>query len=159
MKKTSFIFLFMLILTADGCSKKAATGNTENSENSSPSKSSGTAVDIDLTKMSATMIYSTVFEMVIDPDSYMDKVIKIKGIFRIFDNPNSGEPYFAVIIPDATQCCEQGLEFKWEGDHSYPADYPELEDEITVTGRFTVTEDNDGITYTYLRVSDLQINF
>ena len=46
--------------------------------------------------------------------------------------------YFACIIKDATQCCANGIEFVWEGDHSYPADYPAEGAEITVVGDFDV---------------------
>ena len=39
-------------------------------------------------------------------------------------------------------CCSQGLEFVLAGEHSYPADYPELGTEITVVGIFQTYEEN-----------------
>ena len=41
-----------------------------------------------------------------------------------------------------TACCSQGLEFVLAGEHSYPADYPELGTEITVVGTFQTYEEN-----------------
>ena len=33
--------------------------------------------------------------------------------------------YHACVIPDATACCAQGIEFTLAGDHRWPDDYPE----------------------------------
>ena len=44
--------------------------------------------------------------------------------------------YYACIIKDATACCTNGIEFIWDGDHSYPDDYPAAGDDITVVGEF-----------------------
>lgn len=125
--------------------KKSSNKNEDNSK-----------IDLDLTKMSATMIYSTVFDMLIMPEEYQNKNIKVSGFFYVFVNELTDEKYFAVIIPDATQCCQQGLEFIWMGDHNYPQDYPEIGQEIEITGRYQITENEEGVTYTYLKVSDLQ---
>ena len=125
--------------------KKSSNINEDNSK-----------IDLDLTKMSATMIYTTVFDMLIMPEEYQNKNIKVSGFFYVFVNELIGEKYFAVIIPDATQCCQQGLEFIWMGDHNYPQDYPEIGQEIEITGRYQITENEEGVTYTYLKVSNLQ---
>ena len=106
-------------------------------------------IDFDLTKMSATMIYSTVFDMMIAPEDYENKVIKVEGSFNVFTNEVTGDRYYAVLVQDATACCQQGLEFIWAGEHVYPEDYPELFSEIVVTGTYKTTEE-DGITYSYL---------
>ena len=42
----------------------------------------------------------------------------------------------------ATTSASQGLEFVLAGEHSYPADYPELGTEITVVGTFQTYEEN-----------------
>lgn len=125
--------------------KKSSNKNEDNSK-----------IDLDLTKMSATMIYTTVFDMLIMPEEYQNKNIKVSGFFYVFVNELTDEKYFAVIIPDATQCCQQGLEFIWMGDHNYPHDYPEIGQEIEITGRYQITENEEGVTYTYLKVSDLK---
>ena len=115
-----------------------------------------TKIDLDLTKMSSTMIYSTVFEMLIMAEDYKDKNIRVKGNFNVFVNENTGNRYFAILIPDATACCQQGIEFTWLGDHFYPQDYPQIGQEIEITGRYKVIENQEGITYTYLAVSSLK---
>ena len=103
------------------------------------------------------MIYSYIFEMVVDPDSYVGKTIKVNGFFYSVVDENTGERYFAVIIPDALACCKQGMEFKWLGEHSYPADYPEDNQEITITGTYRTELMEGDISYSYLEVSELSI--
>ncbi|MCR4631499.1 MAG: hypothetical protein K5786_07690 [Treponema sp.] len=120
----------------------------ENAENKVPADKNA-KVDFDLTKMSPTMIYSTVFDMMIAPENYENKVIKVEGMFNIFINEVTNDRYYAVLVQDATACCQQGLEFIWIGDHNFPDDYPEEFSEIVVTGTFTTAEE-DGITYSYL---------
>ena len=93
-------------------------------------------VDVDLTELSATMVYSEVFSMMNDPDHYMGKIIKMKGIFSVYHDDYTGIDYFYCIIKDATACCAQGMEFTLEGC-SYPDDYPEEGMEIVVMGEYT----------------------
>ncbi len=156
MKKTFYMLIALWTLTAVSCAKKTAPSSQEApTPHSTLAYESTQGVDFDLTKMSATMIYSTVFDMLIASEDYEGKTIKIKGLFNVYDNEENGQRYFAVVVPDATACCQQGLEFVWLGDHTYPADYPAIDSEITVTGTYT-TEEEDGISYSYLKVTDLQ---
>lgn len=94
------------------------------------------SVDVDLTAMSSTMVYSEVSSMMTDPDSFIGKVVKMAGAFAVYQDETSGNTYFACIVQDATQCCSNGIEFVLAGNHAYPEDYPELGSEITVTGVF-----------------------
>lgn len=154
MKLQNLLFAFLIFISSSvlfACSKKADlnTGKTKTSTDAGD-------VDLDLTQMSSPMIYSTVFNMLIMPDEYENKNIKVKGNFEVYENSASGERNYAILIPDATACCQQGIEFVWEGQHSYPHDYPEIGQEITIIGVYTVTEDSQGITYTYLKVSNLE---
>ena len=125
-------------------------GRIETATTPAPSK-----VDLDLTKMSATMIYSTIFDMLIMPENYVDKNIKLSGWFETYTDPQTGEMYYAVVVPDATACCQQGLEFVWKGNHTYPDDFPKPGQNITVTGIYKMIE-NDGISYNYLEVINLE---
>ena len=97
-----------------------------------------TKVDLDLTKMSSTFVYSQIFNMMVEPEQYLGKTIKMKGLFASYDLPPEfgRKKSFAVIILDATACCQQGIEFIWEGYHPYPQDYPKEGNPITVTGVF-----------------------
>ena len=112
-------------------------------------------VDLDLTKMSATMIYSTIFDMLIMAEDYIEKNIKVKGWFETYVDTETGELYYAVIVPDATACCQQGLEFVWPGEHTYPDDFPKPGDDITVTGIYKLIE-TDGVSYTYLEANSVE---
>lgn len=125
-------------------------GRIETTTTPAPSK-----VDLDLTKMSATMIYSTIFDMLIMPEDYVEKIIKVKGWFDTYMDTKSGELYYAVLVPDATACCQQGLEFIWKGNHTYPDDFPKPGQNITVTGIYKMIE-NDGVTYTYLEANSVE---
>lgn len=125
-------------------------GRIETATTPAPSK-----VDLDLTKMSATMIYSTIFDMLIMPEDYVDKNIKLSGWFETYTDPQTGEMYYAVVVPDATACCQQGLEFVWKGNHTYPDDFPKPGQNITVTGIYKMIE-NDGVTYTYLEANSVE---
>ena len=125
-------------------------GRIETTTTPAPSK-----VDLDLTKMSATMIYSTIFDMLIMPEDYVEKIIKLSGWFETYTDPQTGEVYYAVVVPDATACCQQGLEFVWKGNHAYPDDFPKPGQNITVTGIYKMIE-NDGVTYTYLEANSVE---
>ena len=107
-------------------------------------------VDVDLTKLSSTMVYSEVYNMMYTPENYVGKTVKMSGMFVAYTNEDQSQFYPAVIIADATACCSQGLEFVLEGNPSYPEGYPEMETEITVVGTFE-TYDEDGIIYCRLQ--------
>lgn len=121
----------------------------------SPDSNTGNSkVDLDLTKMSATMIYTTIFDMLVMPEDYVEKNIKVKGWFETYTDPYTGEIYYAVVVPDATACCQQGLEFVWPGNHTYPDDFPKPGEDITITGLYKITE-TDGVTYNYLEATSV----
>ena len=131
MKKLILILSALVLvaaLTACG-GKTVATGTTETAAKAAQN------IDVDLTQMSSTMIYSEVQNMMLKPADYVGKTVKMQGAFSVSEIGENR--YFACIIKDATACCAQGIEFQWAGDHSYPADYPKDGSDITVTGEFT----------------------
>ena len=111
-------------------------------------------VDIDLTVLSSTMVYSQVYNLMVDPYSYIGKTIKMTGMYACTDLTQSTEFYCACIIQDATQCCSQGIEFELDDTYSFPEDYPEYGDDITVIGEFDIYQDG-GYTYCTLRNAKL----
>lgn len=117
-----------------------------------PSQSASN-LDVDLTTLSSTMVYSEVYNMMYEPNRYVGKRIKMNGQFAVYEDPNTGAVYTACIIMDATACCSQGLEFVLAGEKTYPDDYPELGSEITVTGTFQLYDEN-GATYCHLVDAD-----
>lgn len=109
-------------------------------------------VDLDLTEMSSTMVYSEVFNLMNEPDDYLGKTIKMKGQFAVYVDKNTGENYYACIIQDATACCAQGIEFETaDTGMKYPEDYPEQGDEIEVTGVFEKYDETLDPNYCILR--------
>lgn len=111
-------------------------------------------VDIDLTAMSSTMVYSEVYQMMVIPEEYLGKSVKMRGTFALYQDEATGQNYYACIIQDATACCAQGIEFELEGDYTYPDDYPARGTEITVEGIFDTYYDGD-FRYCTLRNAEL----
>ena len=93
-------------------------------------------VDVDLSVMSGTVVYSAVYDMLNNPDQYRGQMIKMKGQFMVYDYEDTGNYYFTCLIQDATACCQQGLEFTYKEEYKYPADFPEPGEDITVCGIF-----------------------
>lgn len=113
-------------------------------------------VDLDLTALSGTVVYSQVYNMTVDPQSYMGMLVRLRGNLSYFRDPETGKEYFAAIIADATACCAQGIEFVWAGEHRFPDDYPPLDTEVTVTGVFGTYEENG---YMYLQLTDASVSW
>lgn len=176
--KTSFVtflLILVLIVVISGCSAKENNSNDKNSvdqtkteivsQNLNETVNGGSSdkdkaskfIDIDLTKLNSLMTYSEVFNIVVTPEEYVGKTIKMSGKFSTYMNFDNNEHRYSVIIQDATECCEEGLEFVWKGDHKYPDDYPKLGTEITVTGVFQPYEEH-GYTWYHLVCDDIEIN-
>ncbi len=129
-------------------SKAEQTANASSTEN----KTDG--VDIDLTVLSSTMVYSEVYNMMVSPEDFIGKTVKMKGPFAYYHDEETGNDYFACIIQDATACCAQGIEFLLTEDYVYPDDYPEADEIICVVGVFdTYMEGN----YTYCTLREAKL--
>ena len=100
---TVMIILLVMMLPVS-CGKKQ--GNQNNGGSTSE-------IDVDLTVLSSTMVYSEVYNMMM-----------------------KNRIYHACLIADATACCSQGIEFQLSGSLKYPDDYPEIGSDITVIGTF-----------------------
>lgn len=108
-------------------------------------------VDLDLTALSSTMIYSEVFNMMMDPESYEGKSIKMDGNCSIYTDEATGETYYACIVQDATQCCSQGLEFVLDENEYSAEDYPAEGEEIVIKGTFSAYTEGE---YMYITIKD-----
>ena len=97
---------------------------------------------LDLTTLSASMVYGQVYDMVYNPDNYKGRMVRVKGPFAYYQDPATNKEYFAVLITDAMACCSQGIEFVLDGKHTYPDDYPAVDEETTVTGIFNFYKEN-----------------
>ncbi len=124
------IFIFMFGFAACGTENKVETSTAA----PVAAEQDNSSVDVDLTQLSSTMVYSEVYNMMTTPENYIGKVVKMSGDFALYSN--EAQNYYACVIADATACCQQGLEFVLTGDKKYPDDYPKVNDKITVTGVF-----------------------
>lgn len=120
-------------------------------DGTSPHITAHDGIDVDLTKLSSIMIYSEVFNMMMSPEAYEGKRIRMHGTLSTTTNPYNQKKYTMCVVKDALACCAQGLEF--ESDAQLPA----MQDnqEITVTGTFNVYQE-DGMFYMRLLHSVIQ---
>ncbi len=115
---------------------------------------SADGIDIDLTAISSTMVYSEVYNMMASPEEYLGKIVKMDGSFALYHDEATDKYYFACIISDATACCSQGIEFVLTDGYAYPDDYPEVGGKICVVGMFDTYQEGD---YTYCTLRNARI--
>lgn len=114
-----------------------------------PSVEGDPNVDLDLTVLSSTMVYSEVFNMMMAPEEYEGTTLKMDGICNVYQDPETGKTYYACIVQDATQCCSQGLEFVLDESKYVAEDYPENGQEITIAGDFSTYTEGE---YQYITI-------
>ena len=113
-------------------------------------------VDVDLTVLSSTLVYAEVYNIMFSPENYIGKTIKMKGQYYSSYYEETGKYYHYVIIEDAAACCQQGLEFIWNGEHTFPDDYPSDGTTVEVVGMFDTYEEL-GISYSYISTDEIKI--
>lgn len=169
------MIFIVVALTCTGCGEKSSTLpekeesslNVEKTQNTETNKAEIEAevpaqnedsladLDVDLTVLSSTMVYAEVYNMMLNPDEYVGKKIKIKGLYYAEYLEDTQKYYHYVIISDATACCQSGIEFIWgDNSHIYPDEYPENDTEIEICGVFNSYEEQ-GQKYYYLSVDDI----
>ena len=77
-------------------------------------------IDVDFTALSSTMVYSEVYNMMVSPEAYIGKTVKMKGLCAYYHDEQTGNDYYTCIIQDANACCAQEIEFVLAWDSSYP---------------------------------------
>ncbi len=111
-------------------------------------------VDVDLSKLSSTMVYAVVNDMLMKPNSYIGKTVRMNGAMSVYHDEETGNTYYACLIRDATACCAQGIEFSTTDEYSVE-DYPADGEDLTVVGRYDLYEDN-GYQYCILKDAVLE---
>lgn len=158
-KIIGMIISVAVVLCIAGCSQPAENKKEQTSakqENTSALSQNNDGIDLDLTELSSTMVYSEVYNMMEVPEKYVGKTVKMAGTFSVYQDEENNKNYYACLISDATACCAQGIEFEWKGEHSYPNDYPDKNSEISVIGVFETYEENG---YSYCRLKDAELTF
>ena len=101
------------------------------------------------------MVYATVYGMMVEPDTYVGKRIKMRGQYYASYYEPTGKYYHYVIVSDAAACCAQGIEFVWDnGTHLYPDDYPPDQTEVEVVGIFETYRDEGNEDSLYCRLKN-----
>ena len=62
-------------------------------------------VDLDLTVLSSTMVYSEVYNIMMSPDEYIGKTIRMDGQCLSAYYEPTDMTYYSIVIQDATACC------------------------------------------------------
>jgi len=121
MKRFTLILLTCcMVFTLSACGKKNKVSD----------------VDVDLTTMSSTMVYSYVYDMLSHPDNYKGKMVRMDG-----DSNTTHGGTHSCIVYDALGCCTEGIEYLLpEGEDTYPDDG----NKITVVGRFATYTKGEG---------------
>ncbi|MDO5136205.1 MAG: hypothetical protein Q4D55_09140 [Eubacteriales bacterium] len=156
-RKMRGILAVCVLILLCGCGESEKTKKSGEEKAEEAGEEAKKEIDVDLTKLSSTMVYSEVFQMMTEPQNYIGKRIRMKGQFAVSQaDPEIAavDYYFAVIIADATACCQQGMEFIWDG-HDSPEDFPGEGTDLTVTGIFETYEEGDS-TYCRLVAEDVQ---
>ena len=112
--------------------------------------------DIDISRMSGTMVYGQVYQMVMYPSKYLGKHIKMKGIFSSYYDEEMERRFYGCVIQDALACCSQGLAFELAKPRKYPEQYPAEGDAIIVEGDFDYEKDEGGGGFPIIRNADMQ---
>lgn len=112
--------------------------------------------DIDLSRMSGTMIYGQVNQMVMYPQKYIRKHIKMKGIFSSYYDEELERRFYGCVIQDALACCSQGLAFELAKPREFPKEYPAEGDIIIVEGDFDYEKDEGGGGFPIIRNAEMQ---
>ncbi len=107
------------------------------------------AVDYDLTAFSNPMVFSAIYDMILQPENYRGKTIQMQGQFFFYEDPQTGTPHYACMVTDAAACCVQGFEFAPAEDTADPRDDFEAEETMILCGVFDTYEKN-GINFCWI---------
>jgi len=140
MKKCLILFLLLCLtgLLMTGCSES--------------SEANADGIDVDLSALSSTMLSAQYNNIMTSPNRYIGKTIKVRGSYAAFFSEAAGGYRHYVITKEGDDCCTEGFEFIWSGEHE------PLEEgvKIEAVGVFSSYEEA-GRTWYYLAVDELSV--
>lgn len=114
-----------------------------------------TDVELDLSKMNADFAYAFIFQIVVEPEKYEGKTVRMSGTYEAYyDNAPYGRHDYC-IITDVLACCAQGLEFE---SQKVPGIEPGQK--ITVSGKLKLCDavSPDGMEYKTMRIAEAAVS-
>ena len=113
-------------------------------------------IDIDLTRLSVTMVSAQVFQMITVPEEYLGQTVRVRGShFEFFWEEGDMQLHYVVLNLEEG-CCGQGIEFILPDDIASSIGYPPQHAIIEITGVFSSYEKAGHVFY-YLAVNEMRI--
>ncbi len=84
--------------------------------------------NIDMTKMSPMMVFTTAMNLTGRPSQYAGRSIRVAGTYTEFPD-EKGNIHHAIFVKDAMGCCGQGIEFELTD-----GGYPSKDEAFTISG-------------------------
>ncbi len=146
MKKRIALCLALLsVLTAcasEPAPDKASKASEASAVTQTQAEENAYDVDIDLTTLSSTVIFSQLYNMLVDPTPYLGNVVRMSGTYIVYSDGSR-----ACLISDEDGCCQEGVHFALR--EGIP--YPEENTPVTLVGTFGTYYINDVL---YCRIYD-----
>lgn len=156
MKKICSAIVLLLCIMLSGCSVHSSSNSIESnpvelSANDSAQRISNQPEDsvlpvIDLTKMSANMVYAYLDSIFISPEEHIGNCFRIAGVYDKSTWGDLETQFHYIIVADAMACCQLGLEFILTDQN---VSYPNSGDRIEISGILTSYEEEDNL---FLRI-------
>ena len=140
--------------TSEGADSSKGETEEESSDASDDAVARADGIDIDLTTHSSTMRYAEIYNMMLNPQDYQGKIIKMRGEVSSYYSEEEQRNRYGCLIKDASACCSQGIEFYLSDAYLYPEDYPENGDYCSIVGTFDVREKGN---FLYISLRDAEI--
>lgn len=109
---------------------------------------------VDLRNLNGNILFAEIYNMMLYPQDYEGKTIKVVGQYYGEPDPVTDNFYHFVFIADAAACCQQGLEFVAKTGFQTVEDTPPLDEIIEVSGVWNKYQDGEN---TYYRLNDAEV--
>lgn len=109
----------------------------------------------DLSRLGDTMAYAQMYDMLVNPGSYMGTTVKMQGRYYGAVLEDTAQTFHLIMVSDIGLCCEIGMEFILTGEHG-PEDFPQNDAVIELTGLFGSIQEGE-YTYPVLRVNEIVV--
>ncbi len=153
MKTLTAIFITVAVCSLIACTNDTSSEKAEKeNKGSQKTETVAPAVDYDITKLSPTMVYGQIFELMNNPASYHGKTFKMIGRFDSEYMRMLFEELNYIVIKDALGCCPMGIEIQFKEG----ASKPEKGQLIMIEGPFYQKKDGM-LSRHYIQVDTLHI--